>query len=161
MSETIASQRSQYPLAAYNFRVTVDGKDMGFAEVSGLVREYQTLTYRHGLSFWEGERITKFRSDTYSEVTLKKGVFVGATQTSDNTTSVNDTVTEIYRWLDSVDKKTLSVGLCDENGVAVVRWSIQKAIVIKLEAPSLQAGGNEAAIDTLTLMASGISVEHS
>ena len=59
-----------------------------------------------------------------------------------------------------LDKKTLSVSLCDENGAAVVTWQIKKAIVVKLEAPSLQASGNEAAIETLTLMASGISVEH-
>jgi phage tail-like protein len=147
MAETVASQRSQYPLAAYNFRVTVGDATMGFSEVSGLVREYQQLTYSHGLSFWEGESITKFRFDQYSEVTLKKGVIAG--------------VTALYQWLDSVDKKYLSVDLCDEQGKPVVTWKIQKAMVIKLEAPSFQADGNEAAIETLTLMASGISVEHS
>jgi phage tail-like protein len=52
------------------------------------------------------------------------------------------------------------VSLCDEKGVPVVIWKIQKALVIKIEAPTLQANSNEAAIDTLTLMASGISVEH-
>lgn len=146
MSETAASQRTKYPLAAYNFRVTVGDTAMSFTEVSGLVREYQKLTYLHGLSFWEGEAITKFRYDKYSEITLKKGVIAGATQ--------------LYEWLDTVDKKHLSVSMCDEHGAAVVTWRIQKAIVIKLEAPSFQASGNEAAIETLTLMASGISVEH-
>ena len=58
MSESAASQRAKYPLAAYNFRVTVGGSAMSFTEVSGLVREYQTLTYKQGLSYWEGEAIT-------------------------------------------------------------------------------------------------------
>ena len=146
MAESAAEQRARYPLAAYNFRVTVGEAAMAFTEVSGLVREHQTLTYKHGLSYWEGEAITKFRYDKYVQVTLKKGVVAGATK--------------LYEWLDSVDKKTLSVSLCDEKGDAVVTWRIQKAVIVKLEAPSLQANGNEAAIETLTLMASGISVEH-
>jgi phage tail-like protein len=146
MSESAAQQRARYPLAAYNFRVTVGEAAMSFSEVSGLVREHQTLTYKHGLSYWEGEDIVKFRYDKYTQVTLKKGVVAGATQ--------------LYDWLDALDKKSLSVSLCDEQGAAVVTWQIKKALIVKLEAPALQASGNEAAIETLTLMASGISVEH-
>jgi len=146
VSESAARQRAKYPLAAYNFRVTVGGSAMSFTEVSGLVREYQTLTYKHGLSYWEGEAITKFRYDKYVQITLKKGAIAGATQ--------------LYQWLDTVDKKNMSVSLCDEKGNPVVTWQIQKAMIVKLEAPALQASGNEAAIETLTLMASGISVEH-
>ena len=146
MSESAASQRAKYPLAAYNFRVTVGDAAMSFTEVSGLVREYQTLTYKHGMSFWEGQTIAKFHEDKYVQLTLKKGVVAGATA--------------LYEWLASVDKKNLSVSLCDETGAPVVTWQIKKALLVKLEAPSLQASGNEAAIETLTLMASGISVEH-
>jgi len=146
MAQSAASQRSSYPLAAYHFRVTVGEAAMGFSEVSGLVREYQTLVYKHGLSYWEGEEITKFRYDKYVQVTLKKGVIAGATA--------------LAKWLESVEKKTLSVSLCDESGTPVVTWQIKKALVTKLEAPALTASGSEAAIETLTLMASGITVEH-
>jgi|SRR5437667_3116427 len=146
MADSGANQRTKYPLAAYNFRVTVGEVAMSFTEVSGLVREYQTLTYKHGLSFWEGESIIKFRYDKYVQVTFKKGVIAGATQ--------------LYQWLDTIDKRNLSVSLCDEKGNAVVTWQIQKATIVKLETPALQASGNEAAIETLTLMASGVSVEH-
>ena len=146
MSESAAQQRARYPLAAYNFRVSIGDAAMSFSEVSGLVREHQTLVYKHGLSYWEGEDIVKFRYDKYVQVTLKKGVVAGATQ--------------LYQWLESLDKKSLSVSLCDEKGAEVVIWRIKKALVVKLEAPSFQASGNEPAIETLTLMASGISVEH-
>lgn len=146
MSESSARQRATYPLASYNFRVTVGEAAMSFTEVSGLSREYHTLTYRHGLSFWEGESIVKFHYDKYVPITLKKGVIAGTT--------------EVSEWLESVDTKTLSVSLCDETGAPVVTWQIKKAVIVKLEAPSLQASSNEVAIETLTLMASGISLEH-
>lgn len=146
MSETAASQRTKYPLAAFNFRVTVGDAAMSFTEVQGLVHEYETLTYKHGLSYWEGESITRFRYDKFVQVTLKKGVVIGATQ--------------LHQWMASTQVKNLSISLCDESGTPVVIWQIKKAIVVKIEAPSLQANSNEAAIETLTLMASGISVEH-
>ena len=144
MSETAASQTTQYPLVAYNFRVTVGETTMCFAEVSGLVREYQSLTYRHGFSFSEGEQIATFRFDQYSEVTLSRGVFPDARG-------------ELYQWLESRDKKLVTVQLYDADEKVVVTWKIQKAIPVSLEAPSFQADSNEVAIETLTLMASGIS----
>jgi phage tail-like protein len=143
--ESAADQRRKYPLAAYNFRVTVGDTAMSFTEVSGLVREYQTLTYKHGLSYWEGESLTKFRYDKFVQVTMKKGVVAG--------------VNALYEWLDEAEKKNISVSLCDEKGEAVITWQIRKAVLVKLEAPGLQASGNDAAIETLTLMASGISIE--
>ena len=146
MADRAAGQRTTYPLAAYNFRVRVGDATMSFTEVSGLVREHQTLTYRHGLSYWEGETIAKFRHEKYVPVTLRRGVIAG--------------VKALYEWLEGADSRSVSVSLCDEAGDAVVTWQIKKARLVKVEAPSLQAGGNEAAIETLTLMASGISVEH-
>ena len=145
MAESAATQAGRYPLAAYNFRVTVDDTAMSFAEVSGLTREYETLTYKHGLSAWEGEAIAKFRYDKYVQLTMKKGLVAGAGA--------------LYDWLESSDTKHVSVSLCDHTGKAVVTWQIRKAIATKLEAPALQASGNEAVIETLTLMVSGISVE--
>ena len=77
MAETKDLQKSSYPLPAYNFRVTVDGTPMSFAEVSGISLEYETVTYRHGLSFWEGEGIKKYHYDKYVNFTLKKGTIKG------------------------------------------------------------------------------------
>ena len=74
MAHTLAEQAAAYPLAAYNFRVTVGGTTMRFAKVSGLVREHQTLTYRDGLSFMDGEQIVKYFVDKYQTVTLEQGV---------------------------------------------------------------------------------------
>lgn len=154
MSLSVASQRTGYPLASYAYSVTVGSEPMSFSEVSGLVREHEVLTYRHGLSFWEGEQITKFRYDKYVPLTLKKGLIAGAGCKA------------VYAWLDAVDKRPMRISLCDVHAsnpsqslVAVVTWRIQHALIVKLEAPSLQAQSNDAVIETLTLMASGISIE--
>ena len=147
MATTIAEQSARYPLTAYHFRVSVAGVAMGFAEVSGLAREYQTLTYRHGLSAFEGEAIAKFRVDKFAPLTLKKGVVASADHQA------------LLAWLEETTPRTMVVSLCDERGVPVVNWKIGRALLVKIEAPTLNAAGNEAAIDTLHLTAAGITVE--
>jgi phage tail-like protein len=118
---------------------------MSFAEVSGLVREHQVVTYRHGLSFAEGEDIVKFRVDKYSSITLKRGVATGAGS--------------LYAWLESKDPKSMEVQLCAADGTAVIAWRIVKALPIKLDAPTFDAKTNDAVIETLELKAAGISVK--
>jgi phage tail-like protein len=145
MALSQTEQRAQYPLAAYNFRVMVDGVDLSFTEISGLTKEYETVTYKHGLSFWEGESITKFRYDKYVDLTMKRGVVNG--------------LNELYRWIDAVEKKSMTISLCDDRGLPVITWEVKKAILVKMEAPSLQASSNEVYIETLTWKVAGISVK--
>jgi len=144
MAESKSDQR--YPLTAYNYRVTIAGTAMSFAEVSGLAIEYEKVTYRHGLSFWEGESIKSYRYDKYVPVTLKKGIIKGGKQ--------------LYDWITAMDTRNLDISLCDENGNPVVTWHIGKAVPVKLAAPSFQANSNEVAIETFELMAARISLEY-
>lgn len=144
MAHSKEYQRSNYPLPAYNFRVAVDGTAMSFAEVAGLHREYQTVTYRHGLSYWEGEAISKFRYDKYVSITMKRGTVKG--------------VAFLYQWLDSKTVRTLDVSLCDETGTPVLRWHVAKAVPVKLDAPTFDARTSESAIETLEVKAAGISI---
>ncbi len=146
MAITAAAQRTSYPLAAYNFRVALAGETVGFSEVSGLKIEYETATYRHGLSFVEGEDLVRHRVSKYVPVTLKKGIV--------------QNVQTLRAWLDSGETRTLDVSLCDEQGAPVVTWHIGKAVPVKLEAPAMNAGGNEVAIETLELMVCRITLEH-
>lgn len=146
MAQTVRVQRSSYPLAAYNFRVSVDGNAMRFAKVSGLAREYQTITYRHGLSFIEGEQIVKYYVDKYSSVTFEQGTIVGARF--------------LHEWLERKDQCPVEISLCDSTGTPVLTWRIAKALPVKLSAPSFDAKTNEVAIDTLEIKAAGISVVH-
>jgi phage tail-like protein len=136
----------KYPIPAYNFRVTLASTTMGFCEVSGLALEHKTVTYRHGLSFREGELIQACRYDKYVPVTMTKGVVRGATR--------------LYRWFKSMDARNLDVSLCDPEGMLAITWHIAKALPVKLTGPSLGVEKDEVAIDSFELMASGISIEH-
>lgn len=146
MAQSPDSQRATYPLPAYNFRVDVGGVTMSFSEVSGIDVEYETVTYRHGLSFSEGETVKKFYYEKYVPITLKRGTVIGA----------ND----LYEWLKTKELRHMAVSLCDESGAAVVTWIIRKAVPVKLSAPTLNAASNEVAIEALEVQAAGISVEH-
>lgn len=139
--------KDRYPLPAYNFRVTIEGTTISFAEVSGISLEYETVTYRHGLSAWEGEGIKKFYYDKYVTVTLKKGTVHGT----------ND----LYTWIkESKGSRTIEVSLCDQDGEPLVTWRIRRTVPVKLEAPTFDAATNDVSIESLELLASGITVEH-
>lgn len=144
MADSAAHQAASYPLAAYNFRVTVGGTTMRFAKVSGLVREHQTLTYRHGFSFLEGEQIVKYYVDKYVPLTLEQGTVAGSTF--------------LHTWLESREKAAMEVQLCDAAGTPVLAWRVAKAIPVKLSAPAFDARTNEVAIESLELEAAGITV---
>jgi phage tail-like protein len=148
MTDSTATQKASYPLPAYNFRVTVDAESASFTEVSGLAIEYETVTYRHGFSRWQGERVTRVPKMGHSTVTLKKGT------TASNTFLVD--------WLtaDPPAARAMAISLCDEAGAPVVVWHIKEAIPVKLGAPSFEVSGNQVAIETLELLVSSISVEH-
>jgi len=146
MAQTPQQQRTSYPLAAYNFQVSVDGVAMRFSKVSGLAREHDTVTYRDGLSFLEGERISKFQLNVFVPVTLERGTIVGDRFLS--------------TWLESSVPSPMEVSLCDENGVPVIAWSIAKAVPVKLSAPTFDASTSQLSIDTLEIRASGISMKH-
>lgn len=146
MAETIAVQKASYPLPVYNFRVTVDGTSVSFADVSGLAIERDTITYRHGLSYWEGEQMSAVRYPKFVPLTLKKGVVPGNSL--------------LFSWLAKGDSRALSVSLCNEKGEPVVVWQMARAIPTKLQPPTFSATDNTVAVDTLELMVAGVTVEH-
>jgi phage tail-like protein len=148
MAESPATQKSNYPLPAYNYRVTVDGLSASFSEVTGVVVEYGTVTYRHGLSEWEGETITRFKSLKHVPVSLKKGTVSGRNF--------------FGGWLAETPPsgRAVAISLCDETGNPLVVWRIAEAIPTKLTAPSFDVNANQVSIETLELMVSGVSVEH-
>ncbi len=140
------AQRTSYPLALYNFRVKVAETSMSFTEISGIVVEYDHVTYRHGLSFLEGEAIETFRLDKFVSVTCKRGTILGADPLF------------LHDWLRTQDLRSMEVSLCDEKGTPVLSWKIAAAVPVKLTAPTFSASTNEVSVDTLELKARGVSV---
>jgi phage tail-like protein len=87
-------------------------------------------------------------------ITLKKGVVTGVS------------VPTLFAWISSielnrVDKKDIYVRLCDETGAAVVSWKVINAFPTKLDAPTFTASSNDVAVESMELMADGITVEQS
>ncbi len=148
MALTKAEIKGQYPLPVYNFRVTVDGTSVSFSEVSGVTLEYEIITYKHGLSFWEGEGFKKYYYNKYIPVTLKKGTVKGTNL--------------FFEWIQEKESssRAMDISLCDENGTPLVSWHIGKAVPVKLQAPTFDANSNEVSIESLEIMAAGIKVVH-
>ncbi|PTL78092.1 phage tail protein [Vitiosangium sp. GDMCC 1.1324] len=140
------AQRKAYPLAVYNFRVSVDGVLMNFTEVSGITLEYDHVTYRHGLSFLEGESIQTFSFDKFKPITCKRGTILG------------NQPLFLHEWLKKRDLRSMEISLCGETGEPVLSWRIASAVPVNLKAPAFTAGTNEVAIDTVELQVRGVSV---
>jgi phage tail-like protein len=150
--------KSGYPLPAYNYRVTVlrDGEALvlSFAEVSGLSLQYEPVTYKHGLSFALGVKIIPGMLQPI-RLTMKRGIVKNGKF--------------LYQWIDNTyndpffsdAKRDILIDLCDEAGAPVIRWSVQGALPIKLDAPSFDANTNDVAIETIELIAHGLRVDYS
>ena len=140
--------RDKFPLPVYNYRVTIGTEAHGFSEVSGLNIQYEAITYKHGLSWREGSlQMPGMPGEV--KVTLKRGLV--------------RTRSMMLKWLETsclhhVEKRDLTIDLCDEQGIPVVSWKVINAFPLKLEAPSLSSDSNELAIESLELLASGIAM---
>lgn len=147
MAEASTDQRNRYPLPTYSFRVSIGSALISCSEISGLSIGYETTTYRHGLSAWEGEQLIRFNRPKFVPITIKKGMVIGRTVLLD--------------WLNGdAEPRPMEVSLCDAEGVPAITWRIAMAVPVKLEAPTLSASANETAIETLEIMVSGMRLEH-
>ncbi|KAA3613656.1 MAG: phage tail protein [Calditrichaeota bacterium] len=146
-----------YPLPVYNYKVEIDGEAVAFSEVSGLSISYETYTYKESPveSGTPGPRIMHMPSQgTPASITLKKGIVKGSS------------IPVLYQWINSIqtnqiDKKDVYIRLCDESGDAVISWKVINAFPKKLDAPTFDANSNDAAIETMELMADNIFMEES
>lgn len=147
--------KTAYPLPSYNYRVEIAGVAIGFSEVSGLSISRETTTYKESPTAGgaPGPVVMNMPSQRgTASVSLKKGLV--------KTTSV----ATLYSWINSiqlnqVEKKDIYVRLCDESGNAVISWKVLNAFPKKLDAPSFSASSNDAAIESMELMADAILIE--
>ncbi len=76
--------------------------------------------------------------------------------------------TDLYKWYEDCNKnvggqsdwssnrKAASVSVYDQAGTQKARWELQNSYPTKYEGPTLQAGANDVANETLTLVHEGI-----
>lgn len=151
MATTIDEIKNNYPLPAFFYQVTIDGGDaMRFSEVSGLAVEYETITYKHGLSSKEGNiYMPGLKADI--TLTLKKGIVKSDSYLLEWMTSTN---------LNTVQKRDITISLLNESEEPTVSWIVEDAFPKKLEAPTLNAMNNEVAIESLELIARNLRIEY-
>jgi len=157
MPVTRETIRNDYPLPLYNYRVEIGGEAVAFTEVSGLNIGYETSTYKESQTAngVPGPRVMIVPGQKQpTKLTLKKGIVRAAS------------VAHLFNWIrtiqiNQVEKKDVFIRLCDEKGEAVISWKISNAFPTKLDAPTFDAKSNDAAIETMELVADGVAIEES
>ncbi|WP_294222143.1 phage tail protein [uncultured Chryseobacterium sp.] len=141
---------STYPLVKFAFEVDWGGTKVGFQEVSGLNIETDVIEYRHGASP-DFSKIKMNGLKKFSNITLKRGTFK-----ADN---------EYYAWFqtmqsNTVERRSITISLLDENGNPAVVWKVKNAFPVKLQSTDLKAEGNEVAVETLEIAHEGLTIEN-
>ena len=147
--------KTAYPLALYNYKVEVGSDTVAFSEVSGISTSFETTTYRESPieGGARGPRVMHMPAQRKeSTITLKKGIVKGVS------------LPALYEWFNATennltDKKDIYIRLCDETGAAVISWKVLNAFPTKLDAPTFDANSNDAAIETMELMADSVLME--
>lgn len=133
------------PYRGYNFRVEMDGIERAaFREVAGLDASQDPIEYREGT---EPLRVRKLPGlNKYSNITLKWGLTDDAS---------------LWEWRKKasegkVERKNGSIILMNDAGEEKLRWNFHDAWPTKWTGPSLNATGNEVAIETLEIAHEGV-----
>lgn len=151
MATSVKDIKDRYPIPVFYYRVTIAGEDaIAFSEVSGLSIEYETITYKDGMSYRDGAKHMPGLS-TPVNLTLQKGIVKQDSFLFDWISSIR---------LNTVEKRDIRIDLLDETGAPTVSWTATDAFPKKLAAPSFNASSNEVAIESLELMASNLKVEY-
>lgn len=139
---------ADYPLPVFHFQVSWGGTNLAFSEVSGLDVEVEEITYRDGLSkqFVDKKMPGKVKTST---ITCKRGVSKG-----DN---------EFFAWwntisMNTVERRNITISLLNEKHEPTMTWQVLNAWVKKVTGPTLNAAGNEVAIESMEIAHEGMSI---
>jgi phage tail-like protein len=153
------------PYAAFNFVVSIEEAQIGgFMEASGLDGENAVIEYREGQD-QKGETGGAFVRkqpglERYPNITLRRGI-----------TGVLTLWTELRRKIRNAEKGPqlstqlnpaspfMKIELHNEKHQPVVTWKLHNAWVSKLSGPSLNAKGNEIAIESIEVVCERIELE--
>jgi len=156
MAMTPEDIKTAYPLPVYNYKVDIGTDTVAFSEVSGLSIAYETSVYKESSteSGKASPRVFRMPSQaSETKLTLKKGLVPAKSQPA------------LYDWINSVSinqviKKDIAISLCDETGKAMVSWTVSNAFPTKLDAPTFDSNSNDVAVESLELMADGVTINY-
>jgi phage tail-like protein len=140
------------PYSNFNFVVFAGDTELGaFSEVTGLDSENTPIEYREGADAMNTTRKLP-GIEKYPNVVCKRGI-TGSTVLWDWRKEVRDGSTTFPPTRD------VTIKLLDEQHVAVLKWRLTNAWCCKLTGPSLNAKGNEIAIETMELAHDRLDIE--
>jgi phage tail-like protein len=140
------------PYSALNFTMEIDGVQVAaFQEISGLDSENTPIEYREGADAMNTVR-KLVGSEKYPNLVCKRGV-CGNTVLWDWRKEVRDGGTTFP------PTRNVTIQLLDEKHSPVLKWRLTNAWCCKLSGPSLNAKGNEIAIETMELAYDRIDME--
>ena len=145
-----AQTTALWPLPKFHFQVKWDDTELAFQEVSGLDIESEPLEYRAG----NNPVFSKIKMPgmiKYSNITMKKGVFV-----KDN--ALFDWFKEIQ--MNVIKRKAITISLLDEAQAPTMVWKVQNAFPIKVTGTDLKAEGNEVAVESIEIAHEGFVIEN-
>lgn len=136
------------PYRNFNFLVEIDNATVaGFSDVSGLSGDGDVIEYREGS---DGpltvRKLTGLRK--FSNITLKRGY-----------TSNGD----LWKWRRNIldgktDRRNGSIVLLDELRNRVMEWQFVNGWISKYEGATLNAKGNEVAVETIEIVHEGLRI---
>lgn len=151
----MATKRSN-PYSNFNFIVEVDGLgEVGaFSEISGLDSENQPIEYREGMDPVNAPRKLP-GMERYSNVMLKRGI-TGSLAMWEWRRQVRDASAT------APPSKTVRIKLLNESheaGSPAMTWVLHGAWPSKITGPSLNAKGNDIAIEQVDLVVERLDIE--
>ena len=141
-----------YPMTALHFEVKWGDSNntVNFSEVSGLTMESEPIEYRGGadqtLTVRKIPGLKKF-----GNVTLKRGIVPNENGFWDWWNTIKSGV---------VARRTVTIALLNESHDPVTSWEIADAWPVKVEGASLNATGNEVAVETIEFAHEGMTVKN-
>ena len=149
----MATERpNKNPYSAFNFIVEINGQQIAaFQEVTGLDSENTPIDYREGADKLNSVRKLPGKEE-YKNLVLRRGL-------SGNL--------ELWNWRKEVrdggtafpPTRDVTIQLQNDVHESVYKWKLTNAWCAKLSGPSLNAKGNEIAIETMELAFDRIDIE--
>ena len=153
------------PYAAFNFKVSANGQRLGgFMECSGLDSETAPIEYREGDDQSAqspgnaGAFVRKLPGlESYPNVMLKRGL-TGNKDLWEWRRQVRDANPSPAENRPNAAVREVVITLLDEKHQEVFKWRLENAWPCKLTGPTLNAQGNELAVEQLELCCERIEV---
>ena len=124
--------------------------------MTGLSREYNTATYRHGLSFALGYMMIPMEIKPI-KISLKRGIITS----QENTKYLVEWFDSMESWqrLGFVQTRDITISLCDASGGPIISWKVIGAIPSKLVGPDFIASSQNVAIECMEIIAKNLEIE--